>query len=125
MASHDLGADSAPCNSNIVKLPTAARRQVKNSAPAIRAYRASQPKWPGDYKWPAARVAETLAKQLEINRTPELLLVMCILKELTSDQRLKIKNNVLLTALHFGDPAANLALDVITGLTRGDSMSKL
>jgi hypothetical protein len=120
MASHDLGAESALRNSNVVKLPNAARRQVQNSALAIRAYRASQLAWPGDYKLPSERAAERLAKQSVLTRSPELLLLMCLLRELTHTQRLEIKSQVYETALHFGDPAAYVALDLITALSAHD-----
>lgn len=58
MANTPLRADSACCN--VVRLPTAAARKIRNSLTAARAYRKKQPEWPmASARW--TRFAERAA----------------------------------------------------------------
>lgn len=78
-------------NTNVVRLPTAASRQVRqpmNSAgrAARQAVREARP-WPGDYVDPQVR-------QATFERTPELLIAMSIFKALAPEQKEMVRSTV-------------------------------
>ena len=78
-------------NTNIVRLPTAASRQVRqpmNSAgrAARRAIREASP-WPGEYVEPQIR-------QATFTRSPELLIAMLIFKVLAPEQKEVVRSEV-------------------------------
>lgn len=88
---------SAP--TNVVRLPTAARRQVKQfhnkgTRAARKALREAHP-WPGSYEHGPARAQRMEAERkaailMGINQTPAMLLVHALLALLTDEQRGKI-----------------------------------
>jgi len=97
--------------SNVTRLPTAVATRVRQPehSRAITEYRAENP-WPGEMrrevKVPAALV-----------RSPELLLVMAMIKALTPSQRSKVGSTVAQLALALpDDEATNAALYVLKGL---------
>lgn len=90
-------------SSNVVRLPTAARRQVQNPVRAAREYRRSQPQWPRppmpDYMQDGAlaRAFERRARQ-----STEIIIALAILKALPDDQRQKAHE--AMRALHRAAP---------------------
>jgi mannose/cellobiose epimerase-like protein (N-acyl-D-glucosamine 2-epimerase family) len=80
---------------NIVRLPTAAPRQVKNNAYsaqriAARAVRQATP-WPGEYKMPTIRRAERSAEIVrQIEQTPAMHIVMAMLATMDRVERCRI-----------------------------------
>jgi hypothetical protein len=110
----DLGAKSARNNSNVVRLPTAARRQVIQPTRAQREYLASQPKWPGEHLWPAERDARRMAAE----KSPELLIVMAIIKVLTPEQRIEAANIVHKVSFLSGDDQSRTASIIMAGLAQ-------
>lgn len=108
MAHTSLRADSARCN--IVRLPTAAPRQIHNPARAAREYRKVQP------LWPVARRLPVQADAKALSRSPELLITMAILKALPIEQRRAAQDAVHLLAFHAGDDVSRLASQIVSRL---------
>jgi hypothetical protein len=111
MPKTQIGAESALCKSNVVRLPTAAKRQVWQPAKAARTARASDP-WRGEYIPPHVRGAKKSAYQ----KSPELLLLISMIAVLTPKQRAEIKKNVFAVAFHFGDAHSHAAYEIISEL---------
>lgn len=120
-------ADSA-ISTNVVRLPTAARRQVKqvNNAAgraARKALREENP-WPGEFLYPAQRQAMKTAQTLiDLQPTVELELLSAICAALGDDQRAKVIE-ALGPGVVAGRKAAEKALAVVqsTKMTVGDSI---
>lgn len=91
-------------SSNVVRLPTAAPRRVRNPAPAARAYRMSQPQWPRppmpDYMQDGA-LARAFEQRSRLS--PETMIILAILKALPDDQRQKAQ--AALQAQHCAAPS--------------------
>ena len=114
MADTDLRTKSARNNSNVVRLPTAARRQVAQSVRAARAYRADQPEWPGTYLSPHVREAKYMAS----NKSPELLILMAIMKVMPKEQRVAAANIVHNVSFFSGDDVSHDASIIMAELAR-------
>lgn len=97
-------------SNNVVRLPTAARRQVQNPVRAAREYRRSQPQWPGAMMTPATADA----KALTAHRSPELLIALCILKALPPEQREAATDAIHWLAFHADDAVSRLASSLVS-----------
>lgn len=111
MPKTQIGAESARCKSNVVRLPTAAKRQVWQPAKAARAARATDP-WRGEYIAPEFRRAKKSAYQ----KSPELLLLISMIAVLTPKQRAEIKSHVFMVSFHFGGVHSHAAYEIISEL---------
>lgn len=114
MTDTDLGAKSARNNSNIVRLPTAARRKVIQPTRVQREYRAAQPAWPGTYLPPHVRDAKSMAAV----KSPELLILMVIMKVITKEQRVAAANIVHQVSFFSGDDISHDASIIMAELAR-------
>ncbi|MFZ2997567.1 hypothetical protein [Sphingobium sp.] len=103
MAYTPLRADSAHCN--VVRLSTAARRKINNPVRAAREYRRSQPEFPRFPMTPARSDAKAITAQ----KSPELLIALCILKALPPEQRRAAQDAVHWMAFHADDDISQLA----------------
>ena len=101
---------------NIVRLPTAAPRQVKqvwNKTTRSAAF-ALRDQWPGEYKAPWRRAEEAAKPNIgHIHRTPELAIAVALFGALPNDQRKIARASLqLLAAIHPGE-AVNDALALL------------
>ena len=115
-------------STNVVRLPTAAPRQVQqrwNAATraARQALRDACP-WPGEYKYPIvrAREAEDAAKPslAHIRRTPALVIAMAVFCTANEEhRRAALAYAELLDALHLSEATkdAVLLMEAATGMT--------
>jgi len=95
-----------PGHSNVVPLPGAAPRMIRNPVRAAREYRREQPAWPGGRTMVPG---EADAKALTARRSPELLIALCILKALPSEQRRAAQDAVHRIAFLADDEVSQLA----------------
>lgn len=124
MADLTLRAKSA--QSNVVRLPSAARRKVKqNQNRAAMEARAALPRFPIErFEFPTVRSAIPVARELLAmgsNMTPELELLTALLATLDGDTRQKMKEH-LFQGILAGRPTAYQAMALIQGtkLTYGE-----
>lgn len=113
---------------NVVRLPTAARRKVRQPCNAAgraarQALREASP-WPGEYIFPTERAAmKTAEALLEVDATPELELLTALCAALNEDQRAKVLE-VLAPRVAVGRRPAQQALAVLrtTNMTVGERL---
>ena len=115
MATHAHTPGAPTCaTTNVVRLPTAAPRRVQQRYNRhLRDYRAANP-WPGEYIEPSRREADRRFQG--ISRTPELLIVLALLKALPPEAQLKAKDTVHSTFFHIGDEASRAASAIVAEL---------
>ncbi|QGP80024.1 hypothetical protein [Sphingobium sp. CAP-1] len=100
----------------ITRLPTAARRKVQQrSIRAVRQFKAENP-WPGVSKPPHVRDAEASVSQ--VGRSPELLILLALLKSLPDAQRQAIKDTVHRIHFAVGDEVSLAACSLLSGIGR-------
>lgn len=110
--------------SNVVRLPTAARRKVQQRY--NKQYRAAaaemRAQWPGRYIPPHVRAQlPDAAALLLMERTPELLLAIAMFEALDEGQRMQVRAQCEM--LQHTGPAARGAAASIRRRTIGDSVS--
>lgn len=102
----------------VTRLPTAAPRKVQqHSIRAVRAAKAESP-WPGKYKRPHDRAAGAMVAQA--GRSPELLILLAVLKSMPTEQRQAIQDTVHRVHFAVGDDVSLLASSLLAGL-KGDA----
>lgn len=119
---------AAAHNTNVVRLPTAARRKVQQPCNAAgraarKALKEACP-WPGEYIYPTERAAmKTAEVLLEMHATPELKLLTALCAALDEAQRTKVLE-VLAPRVVVGRRTAQQALAVLrtTNMTVGESL---
>ena len=85
---------SQACSTNIVRLPTAAPRKVQQRYNQhLRNYRAENP-WPGK-DWRKDWTAPPSDDRPALQRSPELLILMAVLRALPEDQRAVVHGMVM------------------------------
>jgi len=95
-------------SADVVRLPTAARRQVQQPRGLARPYREANP-WPGEHKLPARRDAERAVRHL----TAAEIIVQAMLESLPADARKAVADRVMrLDFLSEQDAARRAALIV-------------
>lgn len=100
----------------VTRLPTAARRKVgQRSIRAVRQFKAENP-WPGEYKPPHVRDANAMVAQAQ--RSPELLILLALLKSLPAEQRRAIRDTVHRVHFGAGDDVSLLAASLIDRFSR-------
>lgn len=100
--------------STVIRLPTAARRKVQQrSIRAVRQFKAENP-WPGEYKPSHVRDANTMVAQAQ--RSPELLILLALLKTLPAEQRQAIQDTVHRVHFVVGDDVSLLASSLVAGI---------
>ncbi|MFQ3894579.1 hypothetical protein [Sphingobium sp. R-7] len=105
-------------NGTVIRLPTAAPRKVQQrSVRAVRQFKAENP-WPGEYKLPRARDAEAMLSQAR--RSPEMLILLALLKSLPSEQRQAVQDTVHRVHFAVGDDVSLIASSLIAGI-KGDA----
>lgn len=115
------GGCNRASTSNVVRLPTAARRKVQQRY--NKHFRANVPEmraqWPGKYIHPGVRAKlPDAAALLLMERTPELLLAMAMFQALTEEQRQSGRNDCEI--LKYTGPAARAAAATIQIRTIGE-----
>lgn len=103
-------------NSNIVKLPGAAKRKIQQSANTAdrREFRQSNP-WPGHHALPIERDS---ARFSTLTRSPEMLLILAILDTLPPKQFSAVKSKVFGVAFHEGGEEAHAAYELISAMRK-------
>lgn len=105
-------------SATVIRLPTAARRKVQQrSVRAVRAAKAASP-WPGEYRPPHQRDADAMAARA--GRSPELLILLALLKTLPVDQRRAVQDTVYRVQFAVGDDVSLLAASLVAGI-KGDA----
>jgi hypothetical protein len=95
---------SLEASNNVIRLPTAAPRKVKQPTRAARQFRAESDS-PVRFKMvPICEISSP-----SFSRSPELLLAMCIIKVLSPEQRAEVQRQVAMTAKHFRDESSQVA----------------
>lgn len=98
----------------VIRLPTAAPRKVQQrSIRAVREAKAANP-WPGEYRPPCQRNADAMAHQA--SRSPELLILLALLKTLPAEQRRAIRDTVYRVQFVCGDSASLVAAGLIDSI---------
>ncbi|KRA80307.1 hypothetical protein [Altererythrobacter sp. Root672] len=109
---------------NVVRLPTAARRKVQQRY--NKHFRAIVPEmraqWPGEYIDPGVRAKmPDAAALLLVERSPELLLAIAMFETLTEEQRTSVRNRCEM--LKYTGASARGAAALIQIRTIGDSVN--
>ena len=120
--------EGASAPSNIVRLPTAARRkvqqgQLKADRLARDRFREDHP-WPGDFRFGAVREAEKVALAIsDVERTPGLRIAVAILQSIDAAQRGAVIAKLSETAGFGGDANAAFHIARLTGpISLGESL---
>lgn len=101
-------------SASVIQLPTAARRKVQQrSVAAVRAFKAAHP-WPGSYQSPSQRASERMVASA--GRSPELLILLALLKALPEDQCRAVQDTVHRVHFAVGDDVSLAAAALIAGL---------
>lgn len=104
--------------STVIRLPTAAPRKVHQpSIRAVREAKAANP-WPGSYQRPQERAASAMVSQA--GRSPELLILLAMLKSMPAEQRQAIQDTVHRVHFAVGDDVSLVASGLIAGI-KGDT----
>ncbi|BBC74403.1 conserved hypothetical protein [Altererythrobacter sp. B11] len=115
----------AALNTNVVRLPTAARRKVQQPCNAAaraarKAFREACP-WPGEYLFPNERAAMKTAEVMrDMTATPELELLTAICSVLSEEQRAKVSESLAVRAIGRGTAQQALAVFRTTSMTVGE-----
>lgn len=98
----------------VIRLPTAAKRKVQQrDIKAVRAFKAAHP-WPGSHQTPRERDAEKMVASA--GRSPELLILLALLKTLPDDQRRAVQDIVHRVHFAVGDDVSLAASALIAGI---------
>ena len=104
--------------SNVVRLPTAARRKVQQryNRHFREAAREMRKEWPGEYISPHVREKlPEAAALLQLERTPELLLVLAIFQALSPEQQQQVRADCeMMKYTGAAARAANAAIQIRT-----------
>lgn len=101
----------------VIRLPTAARRQVKQSSiRAVRQFKADNP-WPGEYKMPYQRDGDAIVGQAD--GSTEMMILLALMKSLPAEQQQMVRDSLYRVQFGVGD-AVSLRATILIDSIKSD-----